>query len=93
MDEDELAGLFYTGGTTGASKGVMLTHRNLLANAINMQMLMPLRLDDVYLVMAPLFHAAGSVSVLQSIYVGAKQVILPSFEPGRDARRRSSARA
>ena len=30
-----LAGLFYTGGTTGASKGVMLTHRNLIANALN----------------------------------------------------------
>ena len=33
--------------------------------------------------MAPLFHAAGSVSLLQSIYVGACQVILPAFEPGR----------
>ena len=37
--EDDLAGLFYTGGTTGASKGVMLTHRNLLANTFNVQML------------------------------------------------------
>jgi len=35
--EDDLAGLFYTGGTTGASKGVMLTHRNLLANALHLQ--------------------------------------------------------
>ena len=33
--ETDLAGLFYTGGTTGASKGVMLTHRNLIANALN----------------------------------------------------------
>ncbi|NIV75965.1 MAG: AMP-binding protein, partial [Gammaproteobacteria bacterium] len=32
VDENTLAGLFYTGGTTGASKGVMLTHRNLIAN-------------------------------------------------------------
>ena len=47
-----------------------------------MQMVMPLEIDDVYLVMAPLFHAAGSVSVLQTIYVGAKHVILPSFDPG-----------
>jgi long-chain acyl-CoA synthetase len=82
VHEDEPAGLFYTGGTTGASKGVILTHRNLIANAINIQMVMPLALDDVYLVMAPLFHAAGSVSVLQAMYVGAKHVILPSFEPG-----------
>jgi long-chain acyl-CoA synthetase len=82
VHESETAGLFYTGGTTGASKGVILTHRNLIANAINIQMVMPLELDDVYLVMAPLFHAAGSVSVLQTMYVGAKHVILPSFDPG-----------
>jgi long-chain acyl-CoA synthetase len=80
--EDDVAGLFYTGGTTGASKGVMLTHRNLLANTFNTQMITPLDADDVYLVMAPLFHAAGSISLLQSIYVGARQVILPAFEPG-----------
>jgi len=35
LTEDTLAGLFYTGGTTGASKGVMLSHRNLISNAIN----------------------------------------------------------
>jgi acyl-CoA synthetase (AMP-forming)/AMP-acid ligase II len=79
--EDDLAGLFYTGGTTGASKGVMLTHRNLLANTFNSQMLTPMDGSDVYLVMAPLFHAAGSISLLQSIYVGALQVILPAFDP------------
>ena len=77
VHEDEPAGLFYTGGTTGASKGVILTHRNLIANATSMQIVTPLELDDVYLVMAPLFHAAGSVSVLQTLYVGAKHVILP----------------
>src|SRR5919198_6113465 len=35
ITEDALAGLFYTGGTTGASKGIMLSHRNLIANTIN----------------------------------------------------------
>src|SRR6478752_9848856 len=37
VDENDLAGLFYTGGTTGASKGVMLTHRNLIANTFHFQ--------------------------------------------------------
>ena len=80
--EDDLAGLFYTGGTTGVSKGVMLTHRNLVANAWNMQVTQPIHQDDRYLIVAPMFHAAGSVSVLQSIFVGATQVILPAFDPG-----------
>jgi len=82
VDENDLAGLFYTGGTTGASKGVMLTHRNLITNATIMQHVQPMNGDDRYLVMAPMFHAAGSVSVLQSIYLGATQVILPVFTPG-----------
>lgn len=81
VTEDDLAGLFYTGGTTGASKGVMLTHRNLVANAWNIQFAQPMTSDDRYLIMAPMFHAAGSVSVLQSIFVGATQVLMPSFDP------------
>jgi acyl-CoA synthetase (AMP-forming)/AMP-acid ligase II len=81
VTENDLAGLFYTGGTTGASKGVMLTHRNLIANAGHTQSVVPLGPDDVYLVMAPMFHAAGSVSLLQSVYLGAKQVIVPTFDP------------
>lgn len=81
VGEDDLAGLFYTGGTTGTSKGVMLTHRNLMANAVNIQYTQPMSGDDRYLVMAPMFHAAGSVSVLQSLLVGATQVILPAFSP------------
>lgn len=82
VDEHDLAGLFYTGGTTGASKGVKLTHRNLIANAWNIQYTQPMTVDDRYLIMAPMFHAAGSVSVLQSIFVGATQVIMPTFDPG-----------
>lgn len=79
---DDLAGLFYTGGTTGASKGVMLSHANLIANAWNTQVIQPMNGDDRYLVMAPMFHAAGSVSVLQSLFVGATQVLVPAFDPG-----------
>jgi long-chain acyl-CoA synthetase len=82
VEEGDVAGLFYTGGTTGTSKGVMLTHRNLLANTWNLHMAVPVGAHDVVLVMAPLFHAAGSASLLQSIFVGARLVIVPVFEPG-----------
>ncbi len=77
--EDDLAGLFYTGGTTGASKGVMLSHRNLIANAFHWLAEMPHGEDDAMLVMAPLFHAAGSNGVIANLWTGGKQVMLPSF--------------
>jgi long-chain acyl-CoA synthetase len=81
VDPDTLAGLFYTGGTTGTSKGVMLTHANLMANAVHTQLAQPIVADDRYLTMAPMFHAAGVYSALILPWVGAANVILPAFEP------------
>lgn len=81
ISEDSLAGLFYTGGTTGASKGVMLTHRNLIANTFHWLNFMPQSPEDVMMVMAPLFHAAGSNGVLGNIWTGGCQVLLPAFDP------------
>ncbi len=81
IDEDTLAGLFYTGGTTGASKGVMLTHRNLIANTFHWMSGVEQRASDVMLVIAPLFHAAGSNGVLANIWTTGTQVVLPAFDP------------
>ncbi len=81
IGEDSLAGLFYTGGTTGAAKGVMLTHRNLVANAFHFLAVLPQVRDDRFLVMAPLFHAAGSNQVLGTIWTGGCQVMLGAFDP------------
>ena len=75
VTEDSLAGLFYTGGTTGASKGVMLSHRNLLANTTNWLIAAQQGPEDTYLVMAPLFHAAGSLAVLATVWTGGRQVL------------------
>src|SRR4051794_36041568 len=57
VHENALAGLFYTGGTTGAAKGVMLSHRNLVANAFHLLASLPLGPDTAWLIAAPLFHA------------------------------------
>ncbi len=81
ITEDSLAGLFYTGGTTGASKGVMLTHRNLIANTLNFMTMAPPAADTVFLVMAPMFHAAGSNGILGGIWTGSCQVPLKVFDP------------
>ena len=79
--ESDLAGLFYTGGTTGKSRGVMLSHRNLIANAFHYMTTVPQREDDLMLVMAPLFHAAGSNGVIANIWTLGTQVTLAAFDP------------
>jgi len=81
LTEDTLAGLFYTGGTTGASKGVMLSHRNLISNAMhNMTVVQP-SAEHVWLIMAPMFHAAGTNSVLLGIWSASCQIPLRVFDP------------
>ena len=81
VTEDDLAGLFYTGGTTGKSKGVMLTHRNLVANSQHWMLSAPQRPDDTFLIIAPLFHAAGSNGVLASIWTLGSQIAHGTFDP------------
>ncbi len=82
LDSDAVSGLFYTGGTTGVAKGVMLTHRNLVANAFHFQASFAFRPETRWLVAAPLFHAAGSIAVLATVWHGGRQVLLPVFDPG-----------
>jgi long-chain acyl-CoA synthetase len=81
LAEHDLAGIFYTGGTTGASKGVMLSHRNLMSHTLHWMAAVPHRPEDRFLVMAPMFHAAGTLGLLAAVWVGAAQVLLPAFAP------------
>ena len=60
----------------------MLSHRNLIANTFHWLATVPQQPDDLYLVMAPLFHAAGSNSVLGTIWTAGRQVPLAAFDPG-----------
>ena len=77
--EHDLAGIFYTGGTTGAAKGVMLTHGNLVANAFHFMACWPFTADTSWLVVAPMFHAAGTIGALATIWAGGTQVMCPAF--------------
>ena len=83
VHEDDLAGLFYTGGTTGAAKAAMLTHRNLLANTMHSLIGIGLQAEDRWLVMTPMFHAAGTVCVLATTWLGGTHVMLPAFDPAK----------
>jgi long-chain acyl-CoA synthetase len=80
---DDLAVLQYTGGTTGLSKGAMLTHRNLLANAMQTRHWMPQvhNADEITLCVAPFFHSYGlTVGMNLSILAAATMVLLPRFK-------------
>ena len=79
---DDMAGLFYTGGTTGKSKGVMLSHRNLTYNVLQARPFLPVTSDDVFLHAAPMFHLADGFFLMLGTTMGCTQVIVPGFEPG-----------
>jgi long-chain acyl-CoA synthetase len=82
VSEGDLAGLFYTGGTTGAAKGVMLSHGNLVANAYHFMACWSFTPDTRWLIVAPMFHAAGTIAVLSTLWAGGCQIIIPAFDPG-----------
>jgi long-chain acyl-CoA synthetase len=78
--ERDVAQLQYTGGTTGISKGAMLTHYNLVSNAVYGVRIFPVTENDVSLCALPLFHIYGlTVTMNIPIAVGAGIVLLPSF--------------
>jgi len=79
--DDDLAGLFYTGGTTGRSKGVMLTHTNLVVNALNGVAGMGFDADTTYLHSGAMFHLADGASTFGVTLSGGRHAFVPRFEP------------
>lgn len=78
---DELAGLFYTGGTTGRSKGVMLSHRNLVLNALQFAAEVGFNSGSHYLHTAHMFHLANGAATFAVTSMAEASTIIPSFEP------------
>ena len=78
---NDLAAIFYTGGTTGRSKGVMLSHLNLLADFFLVQSVAPHDPGTIYLHTPPMFHLADAAKIFGLTMLGATHVILPGFEP------------
>jgi acyl-CoA synthetase (AMP-forming)/AMP-acid ligase II len=79
---DDLLGVFYTGGTTGHPKGVMLSHNNVMVSAIGClasgHFVLP---GGRLLHTAPLFHLAGIAAWVAGCQVGSTHVIVPMFNP------------
>jgi malonyl-CoA/methylmalonyl-CoA synthetase len=78
---DDLAAILYTSGTTGRSKGAILTHANLAANGRTLQELWAFTSEDVLLHALPLFHAHGLFVALHcTLLAGARMLFLPRFD-------------
>ena len=72
----------YTSGTTGAPKGALLTHRNLLASARSVALAWRWSGEDRLLLSLPLFHMHGlGVGLIGSIFMGSAVILFPRFEP------------
>ncbi|MFZ2446121.1 MAG: long-chain fatty acid--CoA ligase [Syntrophobacteraceae bacterium] len=82
---DGLALLQYTGGTTGIAKGAMLTHRNIIANVVQLVSWIP-DLDcgrERFLAVLPFFHVFGlTVALNMALYTGCAVIIMPRFNAG-----------
>ena len=71
--------LCFTSGTTGRSKGVLLSHHSLVAQSHAKLQVVGYSSDDTYLHTAPLFHVGGLSSALACVMAGASQVFLPKY--------------
>ena len=81
LDADDLAAILYTSGTTGRSKGAMLTHGNLASNIRVLHDAWRWQSGDVLLHALPLFHIHGLfVAAHGALYNGSKMIFLPKFD-------------
>jgi malonyl-CoA/methylmalonyl-CoA synthetase len=83
-EPDDLAAILYTSGTTGRSKGAMLTHRNLLANAETLHNLWRWSSEDVLLHILPIYHVHGLFVALHgALLAGATVLFHRGFDPAK----------
>jgi malonyl-CoA/methylmalonyl-CoA synthetase len=78
---DDLAAILYTSGTTGRSKGAMLTHDNLVSNALTLKDVWRFTADDVLIHALPIYHTHGLfVASNVTLFSGASMIFLPKFD-------------
>ncbi|MCZ0738470.1 malonate--CoA ligase [Phreatobacter sp. AB_2022a] len=80
---DDLAAILYTSGTTGRSKGAMLTHDNLVSNALTLREAWRFGPDDVLIHALPIYHTHGLfVACNVTLFSGGSMIFLPKFDAG-----------
>jgi malonyl-CoA/methylmalonyl-CoA synthetase len=81
---DDLAAILYTSGTTGRSKGAMLTHGNMLSNALTLKDYWGWKKGDVLIHALPIFHVHGLfVAIHGALINGSKMIWMAKFDPKR----------
>lgn len=78
---DDLAGVFYTGGTTGFPKGVMLSHTNFFVGGVSNAHEINMQTGTVYLHAAPMFHIADLIWFSAVTFMAGTHVVIPMFTP------------
>ena len=78
---DDLAGIFYTGGTTGFPKGVMLSHTNFYVGGISNAHELNMKDGTIYLHAAPMFHIADLIWFSAITFMAGTHVVIPMFTP------------
>jgi acyl-CoA synthetase (AMP-forming)/AMP-acid ligase II len=80
-DDDAAANIYYTSGTTGHQKGVVLSHRNIGSHALSTIAELTLRESDVWIHVAPMFHLADAWATWAITWVGGRHVMVGRFVP------------
>ena len=91
--DDDVAALYYTGGTTGRAKGVMLTHASLLIGILQWANALGVTQRDRFLIVAPMFHLVGGLNAIATTMLGAQACVLARFDAPLALREIEAAKA
>ncbi len=83
IDENDIACILYTAGTTGRPKGVLLSHKNCIWGAANIALNIDLRPEYRVLLVFPLYHAAAFIILVGDLFLGCTNVTMRNFDPRR----------